>query len=486
MGLAEAIVESLTQHSTKVVSRDSETEFTGQQFLNACQLAANRFAATTSGETVGIILPTGTIYPIAVFGAIWAGKKPVLLNPLLKPQEVDFIVKETKIDSVVVNDTTERAIAGLDLRKVDLDFGAELGTRAQFAPATTSDNDIAVYLYTSGTTGRPKGVPLSHDNLLSNARAVIDRFRGKSEDVFLGVLPLFHSFGLLGTAIIPLLLGAEVNYTTFTPNRVASLIQIRHCNFFLGVPTMYRLLARSKVGETAMQGLRIAFSGGDALSPTIRDAYFRRFGRSVLEGYGLSETSPVISVNTPEENKPGSVGKVLPGVQVRIQGEDGIILPAGKQGEIQVQGPNVFAGYYQRLEETRMAFTADGWFRTGDLGSLDRDGFLSISGRIKELIIRDGEKIMPREVEEVLEQHPKVLEAAVVGEPDGRHGEAVVAYLIPAGQETPGADELRDHCLEKLADFKVPRQFIVATELPRGPTGKILKRALRKQVPGYG
>jgi long-chain acyl-CoA synthetase len=343
-------------------------------------------------------------------------------------------------------------------------------------------DDVAVLLYTSGTTGAPKGVPLTHRNLLSNAHSLSRRLRGSSEDSLLAVLPLFHAFGLTGELIGPLLVGAEVIYSRFTPDRVAAQMAAWGVSVFIAVPSMYRLLIRRKVPAGPLRQLRLAISGGDALPASVRDAYREKFGRELLEGYGLTETSPVISVNTPEENRPGTVGRVLPGVEIRIQRPDGVALAAGEQGEIQVRGPNVMRGYYHRPEETQAAFTPDGWFRTGDLGWLDADRYLTISGRIKELIVRDGEKIMPREVEEVLERHPKVFDAAVIGEPDGPRGEAVVAYVTPA-EQVPTAEELRDFCRACLADFKIPRRFVIARDLPRGPTGKILKRALKDWQP---
>jgi long-chain acyl-CoA synthetase len=279
-----------------------------------------------------------------------------------------------------------------------------------------------------------------------------------------------------------LLLGAETIFTRFTPQRVASAITSRNATIFLAVPNMYRLLTRSPDMESAFGSLRLALSGGEALPSTVVDAYRQRFGRELLSLYGLTETSPGISVNTPTEHRTGTVGRPLPGVKVRIRGDEGRDLPAGELGEIQIQGPNLMAGYFHRPDENKAAFTADGWFRTGDLGFLSADDYLTIASRIKELIVRDAEKIMPREVEDVLERHPKVMEAAVVGEPDGKHGEAVVAYVTPA-EQAPEDAELREFCRQHLADFKVPRRFVVAKDLPRGGTGKILKRALRDWEP---
>jgi long-chain acyl-CoA synthetase len=481
MGLAQAILEALQQHPRKVVCRDSENELTGQHVLGVCQAAARFYSSTVAGRTVGIVLPNCALYPVAVLGAIWAGKVPVPLNPLLKLQELDFIFKEAAIDTVVVAKLTESAIAGLGVKCVHASDLVKSREAAELSPAPVGPNDTAVLLYTSGTTGRPKGVPLTHKNLLSNARGVINRLGQRPDDALVAVLPLFHAFGLMGTAVVPLLLAAEVTYTRFSPQRIAALIAQRKANVFLGVPSMFRLLVRSKSGDDSLRRLRLAISGGDALPSSTRDAYRERFGHELLEGYGLTETSPIISVNTPEENKPGTVGRVLPEVKLRIQGEDGT-LQEGKAGEVQVQGPNVMSGYYNRPEENRAAFTSDGWFRTGDMGYLDAAGYLTITGRIKDLIVRDGEKITPREVEEVLEQHPKVLDAAVLGEPDGKRGEAVIAFVTP-GEQAPTAEELREFCRGRLAEFKVPRRFVITPDLPRGPTGKILKRAVRDWTP---
>lgn len=431
-----------------------------------------------SGPTVGILLPNRALYPAAVLGAIWAGKVPVPLNPLLKPQELDFIFNEAAIDTVVADTQTQSVIKGLDVKCLPVNDLAAIDTVSEVLPAPVALRDTAVLLYTSGTTGRPKGVPLTHENLLSNAGGVISRLCQHGDDVILGVLPMFHAFGLMETAIVPLLLDAEATYARFTPQRIASLITQRKATVFLGVPSMFRLLVRSKNGSAAMKSLRLAVSGGDALPAVLRDAYRHRFGKELLEGYGLTETSPVISVNTPEENKPGTVGRALPGVEIRIQGADGKLEQPGSEGEVQIRGPNVMSGYYNRPVENLAAFTGDGWFRTGDMGFLDAEGYVTICGRIKELIVRDGEKIMPREVEEVLEQHPKVLEAAVVGEPDGTRGEAIIAFVVPA-EQPPTAEELREFCRSKLADFKVPRRFVIAADFPRGPTGKILKRAIK-------
>jgi len=474
MSLAQAVDESLRRNPGKIVSRDADREFSGGQLLEACRAAAARLAAATDGPRVGLLLPNGAAYPAALVGALWAGKVAVPLNPTLKPGELDFLLRDAGIDTVVTAEATAPLVAGLDARSVSITDLLQAEKSAPTAPAGTDPDTAAVMLYTSGTSGKPKGVPLTHTNLLSNARALIAQAALTGDEVFLGVMPMFHSFGLTGSMVIPLLLGSEVTYQPrFHLERSAAVIAERHATVFIAVPPMFGLLARSRGHDEGLRGVRLPVSGGEALPPAYRDAYRQRFGRDVLEGYGLTETSPVVAINLPGAHRAGTVGRPLSGVEVRIADED---------REIQVRGPNVMKGYYNRPEENAHAFTADGWFRTGDMGQLDADGYLSITGRIKELIIRGGEKIMPREVEAALQQYPGVQEAAVIGEPDGDRGEAVVAFVIP-GDPPPTPEALRDFCREQLAEFKVPRRITVARDLPRGPTGKLLKRALRDWKP---
>jgi long-chain acyl-CoA synthetase len=410
---------------------------------------------------------------------MWAGKIPVPLNPLLKPTELDSIFRETDIDTVVVSNLTRSAVTGLGVRTVDIHDLVASPHAPQTDPPPAHGDDQAVLLYTSGTTGRPKGVPLTHKNLLSNAFSFLARCQFGADEATLAVLPAFHAIGLTCLVIAPLLIGAEVTFARFTPERIGALAAERKVTALVAVPSMYGLFVRSRVSREALRSVGYAVSGGDALPSGIRDGFWKRFGLPLLEAYGLTETSPVITVNTLQENKPGTVGRALPGVQVRICGDAEILCGAGQEGEVQVQGPNVMSGYFKRPEENQAAFTADGWFRTGDLGCLDGDGYLTITGRIKELIVRDGEKIMPREIEEVLQQHPKVLDAAVIGEPDGKRGELVAAFVVPA-EPSVTAQELRDFCRTRLAEFKTPRKFVIAADLPRGPTGKIVKQALKE------
>jgi long-chain acyl-CoA synthetase len=474
MSLARAVAESLRRHPAKVISRDADSELTGAQLLNACRAAAGRLASVKAGARVGLLLPNCAAYPAALVGALWSGRVAVPLNPMLKPGELDFLCRDAAIDTVVVAEATAPLVAGLGVRSVPIAELVAYDPPGAAEPAAADADAEAVMLFTSGTSGKPKGVPLTHTNLLSIARTLIERAGLTEREVLLGVLPMFHAFGLTGSMLMSLLLGAEATYQPgFHPARTAAAIAERGVTVFIAVPAMFGLLARSRGHDDGLRALRLPVSGGEALPAAYREGYRQRFGRDVLEGYGLTETSPVLAVNIPGESRPGTVGRPLPGVEVRIAAED---------GEIQVRGPGVMKGYHNRPEENAHAFTADGWFRTGDMGRLDADGYLSITGRIKELIIRGGEKIMPREVEEVLSQCPGVREAAVIGEPDGDRGEAVVAFVVP-GDDAPTPEAVRDFCRARLAEFKMPRRVTIARNLPRGPTGKLLKRALKEWNP---
>lgn len=479
MNILNDIFDSLSLYPRKVIVRDERTDLTGANVLRDTRTAARAIGLATGRARIGICMPGCAFYPPVLLGALAAGKVPALLNHTLKPAELDFILREAEIDLVVVTGRAGSAAAGTGVKTVtaeDLVRANDPGPPVTVPAATGS---VAVLLYTSGTTGRPKGVPLTHENLLSNARAVITHMGGRSDDVFLALLPPFHAFGLTASMLVPLLLGAEVTFIPrLTPPAVFTAMARRGVTNLVAVPAVYRLLARTGFPPEATGRLRIAISGGDALPAPVRAEFRRRFGLDLLEGYGLTETSPVVCVNTPQDNRPGTVGRPLPGTSVRIAGPEGAGLAPGCEGEVQVHGPGVMAGYFNRPEENAAAFTPDGWFRTGDLGRLDAAGYLTVTGRIKEIIVRDGEKIMPREVEAVLERHPLVEDAAVVGEPEAGRGEAVVAYVVP-GEAVPVEPELRSFCRARLAEFKVPRRFVIARDLPRGPTGKILKRLVR-------
>ncbi|MBK8270071.1 MAG: AMP-binding protein [Planctomycetes bacterium] len=341
-------------------------------------------------------------------------------------------------------------------------------------------DDTAVLLYTSGTSGKPKGVCQTYGNLRSNIDACIERAQLKADHHFLGLVPLFHSFGLTAMLLVPIRLGASAYYLPrFQPNAVIDAIREQKVSVTMLVASMYAALLRSKTGgPDDFKSLEFAIAGGEAFPDAVFHAFKARFGVEVLQGYGMSEASPVVSLNTPWEHKIGTVGQAIPNVTVSAFDDNGNQLPAGKIGELWVKGPNVMKGYFKKSDETTAVLTDDGWYKSGDMGVVDSDGFIKITGRKKEMIIVGGENVYPREIESVLEQHPAVSEAAVIGQKDESRGEVVVAFAILHEGADATDIELRDFCRDKIAGFKIPRRVIIAKELPRGATGKILKRKL--------
>jgi long-chain acyl-CoA synthetase len=382
----------------------------------------------------------------------------VPMNPLLKAREVEHYVSDSGA-SLVLDDPA--ALPG--------DEPPDAGVVDRVA------DDTAVILYTSGTTGRPKGAELTHGNLARNADVMRGLIDVEPEDVILGALPLFHSFGQtcgLNTAVAT---GACLALIPrFLPSDVLELVQRRRVTVFEGVPTMYAALLHAADRERhETSSLRVCVSGGAALPLEVLHGFETAFGCVVLEGYGLSETSPVASFNRPALRKAGSIGTPVDGVEMRLLEPT----PEGV-GEIAIRGHNVMKGYWRNPEATRQAIDAAGWFRSGDLARVDADGCYFIVDRKKELIIRGGYNVYPREIEEVIYEHPAVREAAVVGIPHPDLGEEVgAAVALKAGAEADEAD-LREFVRSQLAAYKYPRQVWFVDELPKGPTGKILKRAI--------
>jgi long-chain acyl-CoA synthetase len=340
---------------------------------------------------------------------------------------------------------------------------------------------MAVLMYTSGTSGLPKGVPLTFGNLQSNVDGAITHVNFQSRHKFLGIIPLFHAFGMVATMLAPIQLGASIVYAArFSPIGTLNAIKEHGISLVCGVPSMFAALLRLK--DASPDDFKTVYgmlSGGEPLSAALREAFQARFHVPLLEAYGMTETSLAIALNTPQSHKPGSVGKAVPNMEVRIVDDAGNALPQGQSGEIWVRGPMVMNGYHNLPAETAAAVTADGFFKTGDLGTIDADGFIYITGRKKDLIIVAGEKASPREIEETLMRHPAVAEAAVIGKPDANRGEVVVAYVIAAEGQAPKVEELREFCRQQgLAQWKVPREIRLVPDLPRSPTGKVLKRSL--------
>jgi long-chain acyl-CoA synthetase len=351
-------------------------------------------------------------------------------------------------------------------------------------PARNPD-DVAVIMYTSGSSGVPKGVMLTNKNLDSNCNDSITHAHFEKKTVFLGVLPMFHTLGLQGSLLIPLKLGSKVVYQArFSPVGVFELVKKHGVKVLIMVPTMYSVMAAAKSGnKESLAGVEYAISGGEPLPTSLINAFKEKFGITLYEGFGLTETSPIVSLNTPWASKPGSVGTPIPEMQLRIVGDDGKDLPRNTDGELYIKGPNVMKGYYNRPDVTAEVLTPDGWFKTGDVAKIDDDGFIYITGRKKDMIIMAGEKVFPREIEDALKQHPAVVLAAVIGMKDESRGEAPVAFVTlkpeaELGAPRPTANELRNFVRERIAPYKVPREVHIFEDLPKNATGKIQKREL--------
>ncbi|HYN90938.1 MAG TPA: long-chain fatty acid--CoA ligase, partial [Thermoleophilaceae bacterium] len=336
--------------------------------------------------------------------------------------------------------------------------------------------------YTSGTTGKPKGAELSHANLLRNAAGVSSKLGELAdEDVLLGALPLFHSFGQTCTMNSAVCVGATVTMLPrFDPEKALEIIDRDEVTIFQGVPTMYNAMLHCESADSAdCSSLRTCMSGGAAMPAELMRAFEERFGCIILEGYGLSETSPVASFNHPgKERKPGSIGTPIEGVEMQVWDDDGNEVAQGEIGEIVIRGHNIMKGYWNRPEANEEAITEDGWFRSGDIAKMDEDGYFFIVDRKKDLIIRGGYNVYPREIEEVLYEHPAIQEAAVVGVPHDELGEEVGAAVVLKQGESLDAEELKSYVKEQVAAYKYPRKVWFVDELPMGPTGKILKREI--------
>lgn len=345
-----------------------------------------------------------------------------------------------------------------------------------------STRDLAALLYTSGTTGRSKGAMLTQENLLSNASVLVDQWRFSAQDVLLHALPIFHTHGLFVATNIALLSGAQM---IFLPKFDVSQVldQLPKATSMMGVPTFYtRLLEDPRFTKDLCEQMRLFISGSAPLLAETHQLFERRTGHRILERYGMTETNMTTSNPYEGERRAGTVGLPLPGVEVKITDpQTGKVLPHGQTGDIEVRGPNVFQGYWQMPEKTAEELRDDGFFITGDLGQIDADGYVTIVGRAKDLVISGGYNIYPKEIEGVLDAQPGVLESAVIGVPHPDFGETPVAVLVAVPGEIPDLEEIKDALAQSLARFKHPQSFVILEELPRNTMGKVQKNVLRDQ-----
>ena len=487
MNIIESFLSSATAHPDSPAVADPSVSLTYRQLAGWSMAMARAVDEAAKGQFVGIAIPACAAFPAAYFGVLMTGRVPVPLNFLLEPATLAAIVADAELDTIIA----VGPLAGPLRKPVPAVLCAEdvKPDGRPLQPKTSArPDDLATLLYTSGTAGPPKGVMLTHRNLVVNVESSRETADYTPADVSLGLLPLFHAFGLTTTMLLPLLTGACAVYLPkFAPAAALKLIVERGVTCIFAVPSMYRFIVQAATAAVAaMAGgtvpvesrLRFCVSGGEALGHDTAEAFQKVFGRPLLEGYGMTETSPVVTLNPPDAMRPGTVGRPLSWATLRIVDEHGNARPPGVPGELWIRGDCMMAGYYNHPDDTRQAIR-DGWLRTGDIAVLDADGYLSITGRAKEMIISAGENIAPGEIEAVLNSHPAVLESAVLPAPDPSRGEVPEAYIVLKPGLQASADDLIEHCCQRLTRIKVPRQVNFRPELPHTLTGKILKRGIR-------
>jgi long-chain acyl-CoA synthetase len=491
LNLASLLTESAERTPEAPAIRLGELELSyGELDRRSAQLATLlRDTGVRPGDRVGVMLPNVPEFPIAYYGVLRAGGTVVPMNVLLKQREIAFYLEDSGAKLLLawhgfVEEARDGAAeAGAELIEVEPDSFA--ATLAEREPATglaeITGDDTAVILYTSGTTGKPKGAELTHLNLFRNAdvssRTTSEISQG---DVVLGALPLFHSFGQTVSMNASLKVGACLTLVPrFDPGEALATMQRDGVTHFYGVPTMYGALLHHPERESFdTSSLRICITGGASMPVEVLRGFEEAFGAKVMEGYGLSETSPVACSNHPDrERKAGSIGTPIEGVEMRVVDENDEPVAQGEVGEIVIRGHNIMKGYWQRPEATAEAMRG-GWFHSGDMARTDEDGYFYIVDRKKDLIIRGGYNVYPREVEEVLYEHPKIREAAVVGVPHDEWGEEIGAAVVLHESEELVPEEVSAYVKERIAAYKYPRLVWFLDELPKGPTGKILKREI--------
>lgn len=482
MRLLRRILSTSLRRPLRVAIVDDQRTWKAVQLVIGSLHLARAIERTTRAERVGVMLPTGGMFSMTAIATWMLGRTLVPLNYLLSREELDYVIRDAELDAVVTVQPMLELTGSLPehVKALRLEEVSFRGIPPLRCPPRRDEDSVAVILYTSGTSGKPKGVMLTAGNLLSNVEQCTEWADFNSRDVLLGVLPQFHSFGLTVLTLLPLAVGCKAVYTArFVPRRLLTLLREHRPTGFIGIPSMYNALRAAKDARPEdFASLRYAVSGGEPLPEAVFQAFREELGVTINEGYGLTETSPVTHWCRPHEHRRKSVGKALPGVDVRIVSPDERLLGVDEEGEIRLRGPNVMKGYFKLPDQTAAVFDQHGYFRTGDMGKIDEHGFLYITGRIKEMLIIAGENVFPREIEEVLNQHPSVKDSAVIGVSDESRGEVPVAFIELREGATFDEAALRAHCRQKLAGYKVPKEIRVLEALPRNATGKIVRRKL--------
>ncbi len=459
--------------------------------LAAQHAHALRAAGVNPGDRVALHLEKSPHMLAVIAGAIQAGIIFLPLNTAYTAAEVGYFVENSGARLLLCDPKSEAALSPVAPRVLTLaadgtgSFGDLVRGSAQSYPTETrGPDDLAAFLYTSGTTGRSKGAMLSHANLLSNAEVLVDYWLLGSGDVLLHALPIFHTHGLFVATNVALLAGCPMVFLPkFDLEQVIAWLP--KSTVMMGVPTFYtRLLEDERLERDLVAGMRLFVSGSAPLLAETHRQWQARTGHVILERYGMTETNMNTSNPYDGERRAGTVGVALPGVEVRVCDADGAVLPAGQIGMVEVRGPNVFQGYWQMPEKTREELRETGFLITGDLGQFSGDGYLTIVGRGKDLVISGGFNVYPKEVEMALDDLPGVLESAVIGVPHPDLGEGVVAVVVPEASAALSEADLTEALAGQLARFKQPKRIVIRSELPRNTMGKVQKNLLRAELAG--
>ena len=490
MNLASILTESAQRDPEHVALKLDDAELTYAQLDEGSARIAGllRAKGVEPGDRVGIMLPNVPYFAVVYYGVLRAGGIVVPMNVLLKRREVAFYLRDPEAKLLFAwhgfAEDAEQGAQDADVECLLVKPGEFEQLLADAEPVRElverADDDTAVILYTSGTTGTPKGAELTQANLHRNCLVARRLWDLDAETITLGALPLFHSFGQTCSMNATMAAGGTLTLIPrFDPVKALEIIQRDQVSVLLAVPTMYgALLHQENRDDYDTSTLTLCGSGGSAMPVELMRGFEQAFNCKVLEGYGLSETSPVASFNHPDrDRKPGSIGTPIEGVEMKLVDDQGNDVAQGEVGEIVIRGHNVMKGYWNKPDATADTIR-DGWLHTGDMAKVDEDGYYFIVDRKKDMIIRGGYNVYPREIEEVLYEHPAVREAAVVGVPHDELGEEVGAAVVLKDGEQTSAEDLRNYVKQQVAAYKYPRQIWFYDELPKGPTGKILKREI--------
>jgi long-chain acyl-CoA synthetase len=512
MNLNQDIENAAQEHSSRTAlvwndaAGDEQALNYGQFFEKVLRSAAGfRARGIGKGDTVAIIHRNDPAFIIAYFGLTRIGAIAVPINFMIsKPEELEFLLAHSNVKGVVTQRpflpgvlavkkqlSTLKHVWVTDAKGAgDIDSFHEFIEKypAECPAAETSQDDTLMVLYTSGTTGQPKGVELTHKNLSTNCEATSKAMGFTHEDTWLALLPMFHTFCWTACVLIPLRIGAKVVIATNVAPPEPWLGQIKKhgITVFASVPQIYALLCNEAAGYLQavqkggfLKSVRLCISGAAPLSQAIHDAVQKGFGLEITEGFGLTETSPVATLNPRGGARVGSVGRTIPGVDVKVIAEDGSDCEIGDEGEIMIKGPNVMKGYLKNVEATTAAIDSAGWFRSGDIGTLDDEGYLYICDRKKDMIIVKGLKVFPAQLEKKFFSHPAVADVAVIGLPDETGDESIKAYVVIKSGAQAGPEEFLTFCRANFDAYKRPKFIELVSELPKNATGKTLKRVLR-------